>query len=322
MAGAVTPELVAAVGNAGALGSVAAGYLAPGDFRAFLRRVRALTSAPFAVNLFVPSRFSVDEKVVAPMRDFLAKLAAREGFPPPPDISRLPDLFGEQVEVALEERVAVCSFTFGVLESDIMEKFRARGARLFGTATGVEEAKLLALAGCDALVAQGIEAGGHRGSFLDPESPPCEKLASLVADIRAEVEVPVVAAGAMGDAKAVKEMLGLGAVAVQIGTSFLTCTENRIAPVWKERLVAGDSTVVTNVVTGRYARMIRSRLVEELEMSGLKIPPYPVQHYLTQSIRKAASEKGDMEWMAMFSGENQSPRREISVAALLNHLGG
>jgi len=321
MAAAATPELVAAVCREGALGSIAAGYSPPDELRGFIKKVKALTSEPFGLNLFIPSparKFPAVEIIA--MRAFLAELSAREGFPPPRDVSSLPDLFQSQVEVALEEKVAVCSFTFGVLEEDIMEKFRAVGSSIIGTATSIEEAKVLELAGCDAIVAQGVEAGGHRGSFLAPASPPCEKLSDLVPAILEQVEIPVIAAGGIATAADVKAAFALGAAAVQLGTAFLTCTENKISQTWKERLLAGDETVVTNVVTGRFARMIRSRLVEELEHSGLDIPPYPLQHYLTQRIRQAATEKGDARWMAMFSGQGSAHCEEVSVAALLKTL--
>jgi len=267
MAGGIsTPRLAAAVATAGGLGSIAGAMLNPDAIRAAIAEFRTLAGdAPLAVNLFAP--------LPRPTADRVAEWAALTGVTPPAAFTRAPD-FADQLAALTDARVPVFSFTFGIPPLDGVEAFT------IGTATTVEEAVALERAGVDAVVAQGYEAGGHRGTFLAPVERSLIGTMALVPQVVDAVGVPVIASGGIMDGRGVAAALRLGAQAVQLGTCFIRCPESGASDAHKQSL-AGGTTVVTDVLTGRHARAIRTPLVDRLEASGLRPPDYPLPRQLS-----------------------------------------
>ncbi len=303
--GPSTPELAAAVSSAGALGSWAGGYLSPEAIRDAIRQIRRLTDRPFGVNLFVPEaaprapttqEFAAASAALEPYRRELG-LAAPERPGPRPR-------FEEQLEVVLEERVPVFSFTFGALSAEAVGRLRERGTCVMGTATTPREATELERAGVDAVVAQGAEAGGHRGSFGSPEAGLIGTL-GLVPQVVDRVRLPVVAAGGIMDGRGLAAALALGAAAAQMGTAFLATPESGASPAYKEAVLAPgeeDRTALTRAFTGRLARGLRNRFMGEVERAGA-ILPYPDQGALTQEIRQAAARGRRPELLSLWAGQ-------------------
>jgi nitronate monooxygenase len=277
MAGGLsTPELAAAVSAAGGLGSVAGAMLGPDELRAAIAAVRARTDAPFAVNLFAP--------LPRPSADRVARWSALTGVAPaePQPPPRYPD----QVAVVADEGVPVFSFTFGIPPLDGLD------AVTIGTATTVAEAVALEGAGVDAIVAQGYEAGGHRGTFAGPVDRALIGTLALVPQIVDAVSVPVIAAGGIMDGRGIAAVLALGAQAAQLGTAFLACPEAGTSR--RHRAALAEDTTVTPVLTGRHARAVRTPLVDRLEASGLEPPDYPLPRYLTPEPPMLAGQGGRM----------------------------
>jgi nitronate monooxygenase len=257
-AGPSTPRLAAAVSDAGGLGSLAGAALAPDDLRAAIREVRGLTDRPFAVNLFAP--------LPEPSTEGLDAWAALLGVPVPEPLPA--PVFADQLTVLTEERVPAFSFTFGIPPLDGID------AVAMGTATTVAEAIELERAGVGVVVAQGFEAGGHRGSFLEPAERSLVGLAALVPAVVDAVSVPVLAAGGIMDGRGIASALALGANGVQLGTAFLRCDEAGTSEA--HRAALGRPTTITRVITGRYARSVTRPLIDELEASGLEPPDFPL----------------------------------------------
>lgn len=267
MANVQPPLLAAAAANAGALGTIAAAALTPEELRGALREVRSATDGPVGVNIFAPPYL-------------------REGI----------------TEVVLEERPSALSFTFGLVDT---EPFREAGIAVFGTATTMEEAKQLEASGVDAVVAQGAEAGGHRGTFLGSFEDGLVPLEDLLRTLR--VSVPVIAAGGIVDAADVRRMRELGAAGVQVGTAFLFTVECGASPEHLDALRTYD-TVVTPAYTGRHMRAARTPILEELMQSGPSLP-FPDQ-------RAVSAERGPL----FMGGTSAQRAREQTVQELVDEL--
>jgi nitronate monooxygenase len=263
MAGPSTPELAAAVSNAGGLGSLAGATLSPDDLRTAIGRTRALTKEPFAVNVFAP--------LPPPSTERLSEWATVTGRDPivPPAASWTVD---DQIEVIASERVPALSFTFG------MPNVGAFRGVTIGTATTVEEARVLERAEVDVVVAQGFEAGGHRGSFLAPPDESLVGTLALVPEVADAVSVPVVAAGGIGDGRGIAAVLALGAEGAQIGTAFIAADESGASAQHREAL--GSETTISRAWTGRHARGVRSPELDALEHSGVEPPDFPLGRLL------------------------------------------
>ena len=304
--GPSTPALVAAVSNAGAFGSFAGGYLPAEAIRSAIQEIRRLTDRPFGVNLFVPEpgrRTPTDEEVaraqeaLRPFRDELG-IAAPPPIPPPPP-------FGTQLAVVVEERVPAFSFTFGALPEADVRRLHDRDILVLGTATTPGEAAALERAGVDAVVAQGSEAGGHRGTFAGPPEEGLIGTMALVPLVVDRVGVPVVAAGGIMDGRGIVAALALGASAVQMGTAFLASAESGAHPRHKEAVLTRsdeDRTALTRAFTGRLARGVRNRFLVEMERRGA-ILPYPHQGLLTQDIRQASARAGRDDFLSLWAGQ-------------------
>ena len=319
--GPTTPELVAAVSNAGGLGSYPGGYLPPGEIDSAIRQIRALTDKPFAVNLFIPEK-TPRRKTPARVMKKLGEIAGEVGAELPGEIAAESFSFEEQLGVILDNSVPVFSFTFGIPKRKHMKEMRRRRVTIIGTATCAAEGVMLEEAGCGAIVTQGSEAGGHRGSFARAGELPLIGSMSLTPQLVDKVGVPVICSGGIMDGRGIAAALALGASAVQMGTAFLCCTEAAVPAPWLEALrnSLDSSTVLTRVYTGKYARGIRNRFYDE--MSGLedKVPAYPVQNYLTRPIRNVSRAKGDPEFMSLWAGQGSAMSRRCAAGELVRML--
>ncbi len=319
--GPSTPELAAAVSNAGALGSLGVGYLAPEQLDAQIRKVRVLTDKPFSVNLFVPesrSRREVSVKVLKKLEKFSRDVNAGQiEIPEPPKYT-----FEDQLAVVIDNNVSVFSFTFGIPENSCMKMLQDSGTVVIGTATCVEEGVLLQEAACDAIVAQGSEAGGHRGSFASSSRIPMIGGIALIPQLASNTKIPLIASGGIMDGRGIAASLALGASAVQIGTAFLSCSEADLPKPWLDSLLSSKdtSTVLTNTFSGKYARGINNRFIEEMSPLEEEIPPYPLQNSITRQIRNAAKEKGDSNYMSLWAGQGSSLSRKSTAKEMVNAL--
>jgi nitronate monooxygenase len=293
MSGLATPELAAAVSNAGGLGSLGSAWTEPDDLRAQIRAVRALTKAPFLVNLFA-----------WPQPD-----AAPDAHP------RLED----QLAVIAAERVPVFGFTFGIPD---FAEIKAGGAVIVGTATTVGEARALAVAGADVVVAQGWEAGGHRGTFERAPADVEAGLVALVPQVVDAVALPVLAAGAIMDGRGIAAALALGAAGVALGTAFIAARESSAPPAYKRLLAATpvEGTRVSAVFSGREARLVRTQAVEELLRAGEAPAPYPLQLDVTRPLHRDALRGDDPERLFALAGQGAAFVRELPAAELLATL--
>jgi nitronate monooxygenase len=322
MAGITTPQLAAAVSEQGALGSLGAAMLPPDRIREQIRIVRGLTEAAFGVNLFA-SLAPVDpgdsieqmQKRLEPWRD---RLGLGPGEPPKPPSHT----FEDQLEVVLEEKPAVFSFTFGIPPRPLLDSVREQGIKVLGTATTVTEAELIEQAACDAIVAQGSEAGGHRGTFAEAFEDALIGTIALVPQIVDRVSCPVVAAGGIMDGRGVAAALVLGAEAAQLGTAFLTSDESGAPPPYKQSLskASETDTTVTRAFTGRPMRGIRTRFVEQIEAAATPIPPYPLQAGLMADLRQAGVEQEQLDVVARLAGQGVPKVRSGPAAELVSKL--
>jgi nitronate monooxygenase len=329
--GPTTPELVAAVSNAGGLGSLGAAYLSPETLREQVREIRRLTRAPFNVNLFVPSPFGVDPERIKRSDELLGPYREELGIQAPdiqaPDI-QAPEMpssfafeesFDDQLEVVLEEGVTVFSFTFGVPGEEQLRRLRDAGVITVGTATTVREGLRLEESGVDVVVAQGGEAGGHRGTFLGDFRDALIGTMALVPQIVDALSVPVIAAGGIMDGRGLAAALVLGAEAAQMGTAFLACEESGAHPEFKKAVLgaAEDETAITRAFSGRAARGIKNRLLVEVGEYEEELPPFPVQNALTRDVRAGAQRQGRPEFMSLWAGQAARLTRLATAAQIV-----
>ncbi len=322
--GGDTPELVAAVSEAGAFGFIGGAYLTPPQIREAARAVKARTARPFGVNLFAPLRAPEAPKDLGPALRRLAPYYAELGLAPPEMPALKPDAFPEQFAAALESEASVFSFTFGVLPSDAIAAIKEKGMFLMGTATNVEEAMTLERAGVDAIVAQGSEAGGHRGTFGEPFEAGMIGTIALVPQVADAVTVPVVASGGIMDGRGIAAALALGASAVQMGTAFLTCDEAGIPQAYKDAILTAheNATRLTRAFSGRPARGIANRFMTDMEASGTAdhILPFPLQNALTRPLRTAAAQQARAEYLSLWAGQGLRLARRQSASDLVARL--
>ncbi|OCA80935.1 NAD(P)H-dependent flavin oxidoreductase [Pseudobacillus wudalianchiensis] len=321
MAGVSTPELTAAASNAGVLGNIGAGYLSGEQTEAFIQRVKQLTNAAFGINLFVPERSEASQERVETTHQLLSPYREKLGIKEKAsDVTFGPSTFDEQLAVVLQEKVKVCSFTFGLPPQKALEQLKERGIVTVGTATTVAEAVAYEQAGVDAIVVQGSEAGGHRGAFQQPES--MIGLMALVPQVVQEVQIPVVAAGGIMNGRGVAAALCLGASAAQLGTAFLVTEESAAHPLHKEAILSADETdaVFTRAFSGKTARGISNRFIKEMKEHEEQFLPYPLQNTLTQGIRKQAGKQNNKEYMSLWSGQGTRLSKRQTVQGLVERL--
>ena len=320
--GLSTPELAAAVSNAGGLGSLGCGYLTPDQLLDEFQRTRRLTGKPLNINLFAGGYHERNDQNPQPMLQFLAEVHEKLGLPVPVLPSVPPNPFPAQLEAVLEAAPEVFSFTFGIPRTEALAPVRNRGIRVVGTATTLDEARALESAGVDAIVAQGSEAGAHRGTFLGSFESSMVPTLDLVRQIHAAISIPVIASGGLMDGRDIARALESGAEAVQLGTVFLSCPEaGTSAPYRRALLSAGqDTTVITRAYSGRPARGLRNHFIEQLAGRERDILPYPMQNSLTRPMRTASAKAGDSEYLSLWAGQGVSRVRELPAAELVAQL--
>jgi nitronate monooxygenase len=326
LGGLSSQRLTAAVSNFGGLGSFGAHGLTPEAIGDVIAEIRSLTSKPFAMNLWVSMEdegaLTSDQRrfnrSLAPLAIHLAAL----GAPRPAYKPYSPARFEDRARVLLDAKVPAFSFIYGVPPREILEEGRAKGIVTIGTATTPDEAAVLQDAGVNAIVASGFEAGGHRGSFLRPAEDSLTGTFSLVPQIVDIVDVPVIAAGGIGDTRGVVAALALGADAVQLGTAFLACEESGASRLHREALLGKHSrhTALTRGFTGRLARGIHNRLMEELNRNGTGILPYPLQRGVVRNLSIAAEAAGRSDLLPLWAGQSANLSTCTNVSALCNSL--
>lgn len=320
--GLTTPQLISGVSNCGGLGNMGAGYMMPDDIREDIKQVRELTDRPFGINLFVPDHdVSAKAEDISAMGTVLERYSSELGMAEKP---ALPEkdyaaLYKKQLAVLIEERVPVCSFTFGIPDTADISELKKQGTIIIGTATNVNEAVEWEEAGADVIVVQGIEAGGHRGTFHREESGQIGSMA-LIPQAADAVSCPVAAAGGIMDARGIAAAIILGAEGVQLGTAFLTCRESGTHPLYKQALLNAreDRTAVTKAFSGKSARGIRNRFMEE--MQEVPLLPYPLQNDMTAPIRKQAAKLKRPDFMSLWAGQGVGLSEEVTVKALMSKL--
>lgn len=318
-AGPGTPELAAAVSNAGGFGALAGAYLTPDQIGDAVRRIRALTDRPFSINLFAggADRATVDP---APMLALLAEIHKELGLAPPTAPAPWKDPFPDQFQAVLEARPAAFSFTFGIPDAERMRSLRSRGIAILGTATSIEEGRLLAEAGVDAIVAQGAEAGAHRGTFARSFEDSMVPILDLVRGIAPFA--PVIASGGIMDGRDLRVMLANGAIAGQLGTAFLRCPEAGTSAPYRRAIeqAATDTTVITRAFSGRPARGLVNTFIHALSGKEEMILPYPLQNALTRQMRTAAAAQGKAGYLSLWAGQGVARSRSLAAADLVAAL--
>jgi nitronate monooxygenase len=324
MAGSQGSALAVAVSNAGALGSLPCVLLSVESMRDELLAMKAQTSRPVNVNFFVHKPPEDDETREAAWRKALAPYYKEFGIDAatiPPGPRRAP-FTSEAAEVLAEFKPAVVSFHFGLPSADLIARVKAWGAKVISSATTVDEARWLDARGVDAIIAQGVEAGGHRGMFLSREIATQVGTFALLPQVVNAVKVPVIAAGGIADARGVAAAMALGAAGVQVGTAYLLCPEAKTSAVHRAALKsdAARNTAVTNLFTGRPARGIMNRLMKELGPMSATAPEFPLATTAIAALRAKAEGKGSGDFSPLWSGQNATGCREIPAADLTRAL--
>jgi nitronate monooxygenase len=324
MAGSATPALAAAVANAGGLGSLGCGTMRADEVRDAAGRVRAVTNRPFNLNFFVHPQPSSEAAVAARMIERLQPYYDAIGAAPPPaTLPELPAGFDhEKLELLLELVPPVVSFHFGLPDVAAIAALKRAGIVLLSSATTVAEARRLAAAGIDAVIAQGYEAGGHRGSHRPTRAADGIGLLALVPQIADAVDLPVIAAGGIGDGRGIAAAFALGASGVQLGTAFLSCPEAATEPSRRAAIAAAtdEDTMVTEAISGSAARARRSRYALAMAGSAEKLPDFPQLYELTRPL--VAAHADDLDGAVGFHlyGPAAALNRELPAADLVARL--
>jgi nitronate monooxygenase len=320
--GPSTPELVAAVSNAGGLGSLGAAYLTPEQITAAIQKIQSLTENPFQVNLFAGGWNAKAHADPHPMLELLTEIHHTLGLPPPAPPLPKPDPFPEQFEAVLDAHPSIFSFTFGIPNPDTFARLKKRGIFILGTATTLAEAHLLAEAGVDAIVAQGAESGAHRGTFAGPFESCMVPTLELVRGIAAVVPKPVIATGGLMDGRDIAAAMAAGASAASLGTAFLVSTESAAPQAHKQAILSAtkDNTVITRAFSGRPARGLPNTFIQKLIGHENTILPYPLQNALTRAMRAAAAEQGNPDFLSLWAGQGVARARAMPAAELVSRL--
>ncbi len=317
-----SPAMVAAVSNAGGLGSLAASLLSPSVMRDQVAAIRSQTDQPFLMNLFVqetptPTPQEVDTAIS--LLEPIWKSLGWDSFPVP---AKWCEDFHAQFDALLALRPAAASFTFGILDPVQVERLHDAGIFVIGTVTSVAEALAWQSAGADAVVASGTESGGHRGTFIGAQEDSMFSVKELWPKVAEAIDIPMIAAGGIMTGVDINEALSMGAKAVQMGSAFLVCDESGINQTYRDALIRADDTPtkLTRAFSGRYARGLENRFMREMQSVESRFPAYPVQNALTTPIRAAAANKGDPGLMSLWAGTEIRRARPLPVAQLMQTL--
>ncbi|MBN9030738.1 nitronate monooxygenase [Rhizobium sp. YJ-22] len=326
MAGVSTPAMAAAVSNAGGLGSIGVGATDAAGARAMIVEVQARTVRAFNVNLFVHATPAADPARETAWLDGLAPVFAEFGVAPPSRLTTIYKSFADDPEMLallLEVRPPVVSLHFGLPSAQIIAALKQAGILLLATATSLDEARRVEAAGIDAIVAQGVEAGGHRGVF-DPAGPdPGLGMATLTRLLARETRLPVIAAGGIMDGAGIAAVLALGAAAAQLGTAFIACPESSADEGYRKALAGPGAyhTQLTSLISGRPARALANRFTALSEMLAGHCPPdYPIAYDAGKALNAAAKAKGEFGFGAQWAGQGAPLARTMPAAELVTTL--
>lgn len=323
MAGASTPALAAAVSNAGGLGSLGCAFHTPEKVREALRETRGATNRPVNVNFFVHEPPRRDDAREDRFRSLLDPYYEELGIGEPPPLAEPMAPFGEaMLEVVLEEGPRVVSFHYGLPKAEHVAAIKQAAAAVLSTATTVSEAKILAERGVDAVIAQGFEAGGHRGTFAAPHEAAQVGAMALVPQIADAVDVPVIAAGGIADGRGIAAAFALGASGVQMGTAFVSCPESAARDLYRQALrdSRDDGTRLSRAFSGRPARWLLNRYVAEMAEHADSIPDYPLPSSQTAPLAAASYQRGSHDFANMLAGQAAPLNRELPAADLVKVL--
>lgn len=324
MFGVTTPEMVAATNATGCLGSLALGDLSADKCSELIKTTRKLTDKPFAANIFVHTIPPLTEELILhynTMRSFVEKLASDHGL-----LIKIPDIhtelltdYRDQVTALIAEKCKIVSFTFGNLDNESIERLKESGIKLIGTCTSVSEALILEKSGIDVICVQGLEAGGHRGSFNQDNIPKIGGLA-LLPQVCDAVHIPVIYAGGISNAKILNATKSLGAQGFQIGSMLLCTPESNLLDFEKEALknIKEEDVTLTKAFSGRYAKGINNAFIEALH--GIEILPYPYQNKLTATLRNEAKKYKNKDFVSIWTGNGFAHYSNASTTIQLNNL--
>jgi len=327
MAGASTPELAAAASNAGALGSIGVGAVDAAGARKMIDELRRLTDRPFNVNVFAHRPAKPDRAREAAWLQALAPVFGRFGAAPPAELTEIYKSFvaDEALQrLLIETKPAVVSFHFGLPAAGVIEQLKSAGVVLLATATNLDEAQRAVVAGVDAVVAQGYEAGGHRGTF-DAQAPDAGLgVVALTRLLVSRLQVPVIAAGGVMDGAGIKAMLDLGAEAAQLGTAFVGCPESSADAAYRAALFGPGAfaTEMTPLISGRRARCLANGFtaLKEGALAGVEPPDYPIAYDAGKALAAAARSAGDGRFGAQWAGQGAPLARAMPTAELIRTL--
>ena len=324
MASCVFSEMVVAVSEAGGLGSLPCALLSFEQMRSELQAIRRQTSRPIHVNFFCHTPPRVDATREKLWRQRLQRYYEELGLDQNTQVAGTNRAsFDEKMcDLVVEFHPEVVSFHFGLPEEKLVQRIRNTGAKIVSSATTVDEARWLEDRGCDAIIAQGYEAGGHRGMFLSEDLSTQAGTIALVPQVADAVKVPVIAAGGIGDARGIVAAFALGAAAVQIGTAYLLCPEAKVSPLYRGALknTADAQTTLTNIFTGRPARAILNRAIRELGPISENVPDFPLAATALGPLRSKAEAAGSSDFTPLWSGQAGRLGRELPAAELTKQL--
>lgn len=324
MAGSATPALAAAVSNAGGLGSLGCGSMSVDDLRSKIEELRTATNRPFNLNFFAHNPPQRDSEIDAQARERVTPFYEERGLSDIPTASEAPfDPFNaDMLSVLLEIKPAVTSFHFGLPEPEMVKAIKDSGSRIFCSATTVAEARVLNAAGADAIIAQGWEAGGHRGSF-DTSFEDCGVgTMALIPQVADAVNVPVIAAGGIADGRGIAAAFALGASGVQMGTAFLSCLEAEISEIHRSALrrASDEDTRLTRAFSGRSARAKNNRYIEAMAEQRTQLPDFPMMYAFSEPLRESSVTNKDMDFQFLLYGQAAALNRELPAADLMARL--
>jgi nitronate monooxygenase len=327
MAGTSTPAMAAAVSNAGALGSIGVGATDAAGARRMIESLRALTGGPFNVNVFTHRPAQADRARERAWLDALRPVFERLGGEPPAEIGEIYTSFladPAMLTLFLEAKPAVVSFHFGLPSADVIAHLKAAGIVLFSSATNLDEAERAVAAGVDAIVAQGYEAGGHRGVF-DPTAPDSQLgVMALTRLLVSRLSVPVIAAGGIMDGAGIAAVLDLGAETAQLGTAFIACPESSADPFYRNALFGpgAAATEMTALISGRRARCLPNAFtaLKDTALNGVTAPDYPITYDAGKALAAAGRAKGEGGFGAQWAGQGAPLARAMPAAELVRTL--
>jgi len=324
MAGVQGSALAVAVSNSGGLGSLPCAVLGPQTIGEQIKAIKAQTSRPFNVNFFCHAAPAPDSDREAAWRAALSPYYRELGIDAEsvPTGTPIAPVNPDAVAALADSPPAVVSFHFGLPAPDVLQQVRALGCRIVSSATTVDEARWLEAQGVDAIIAQGLEAGGHRGMFMSDDLSRQAGTFALLPQVVRAVRVPVIAAGGIGDARGVAAAMALGAAGVQVGTAYLLCPEATTGPLYRAALGsdAARHTAVTNLFTGHPARAIMNRVMRELGPMNSAVPGFPAALRAVVPLRAQAERRGSADFSAFWCGQNATGCRKIPAAALTHEL--